>query len=950
MATVGTKGRLTYDHIHTFFSPALALMNRLAYPRKFAIISLVFALPLVLVMYLLISEINERIDFAQQELDGLAYLRPLRQLFEHVPQAKLLARSYAQGEIVMRPELIRKQAAIEADMAHLASAEQRLGPHLRTTGKFTVLQENWAFLRQQTLHLTASDNAHLYTQLLMDIQALLLHVGDTSNLILDPDIDTYYLMDSILLKLPEGQGLMARMRFLGADLVARQSLSTEAHAQLLMLTGLLQSNLQATQKGLETALRTPSGARLALSLAVPLQTVIDAVTAFLHTLQRDFIKAETLPNDPTLYLTSSTKALDASFILWERSANELERLLQARMDRFAQKRTLVTLFVALILLLVIYLWMAFYLAVMRTVAHLESAAHRMVHGDMAEMAPLETRDELGQVVTSFNTVASSLRKEWAQAREESARASAAETLLRESEARLRLIIDTALDAVIVMDAQSCILTWNPQATAMFGWSQDEAVGRSLTDTIIPLQYREAHVCGVQRFLALGEGPVLNTRIEITALHRDGHEFPVELAVAPAPAGGGQHTFSAFIRDITARKRAEEELHQAKDAAEVASQAKSEFLANMSHELRTPLNAIIGFSEVLLEKMFGELNTRQEDYLRDVLGSGQHLLSLINDILDLAKVEAGKMELELSIFDLRQVLEGSLVMVKERAQTHGVRLGLDIDPALSSLLGDERKVKQILFNLLSNAVKFTPKGGQVGIRAQMVDHAVEVAVWDTGVGIAPEDQQHIFAAFQQVQQARAGKSEGTGLGLTLTRQMIELHGGRIWVDSTPGQGSTFTFTLPLTGVAADPELPALRSDEPAFAQEDETSTGAVVLVIEDDPRAVDLLRIYLREAGYRLDLARDGAEGLAKIAQRRPDAIILDVLLPQMDGWTFLAHIKTDAATKDVPVIVVSIVDQREKGFALGAAEYLIKPIQKDALLQSLQSFGLQTSKSLTQSG
>jgi CheY-like chemotaxis protein len=249
---------------------------------------------------------------------------------------------------------------------------------------------------------------------------------------------------------------------------------------------------------------------------------------------------------------------------------------------------------------------------------------------------------------------------------------------------------------------------------------------------------------------------------------------------------------------------------------------------------------------------------------------------------------------------------------------------------------------VLFNLLSNAVKFTPNGGKVGIRARMVDGAVEVAVWDTGVGMAEEDQERIFAAFQQIERADEGKTEGTGLGLTLTKQLIALHGGSIWVDSTPGQGSTFTFMLPLTRATAEPMLPVLSVAEPP-AQEVDTSTSSVILVIEDDPRAADLLRIYLSEAGYRLDMAQNGAEGLEKIAQRRPEAVILDVLLPQMDGWTFLTQMKANATTKDIPVIVVSIVDQKEKGFALGAAEYLVKPIQKDTLLSMLRAFGLRSS-------
>jgi signal transduction histidine kinase len=229
--------------------------------------------------------------------------------------------------------------------------------------------------------------------------------------------------------------------------------------------------------------------------------------------------------------------------------------------------------------------------------------------------------------------------------------------------------------------------------------------------------------------------------------------------------------------------------------EAASRHKSEFLANMSHELRTPLNAIIGFSEVLTERMFGELNDKQDEYLKDIHASGQHLLSLINDILDLSKIEAGRMELERSDFDLPNAIENALILVRERASRRGIRLGSTIDGRLGVISGDERKVKQVLLNLLSNALKFTPEGGRVDVRARPHDGVAEVSVADTGVGIAPEDQDAVFEEFRQVGTADK-KAEGTGLGLALSRKFIELHGGKIWVKSQVGAGSTFTFTLPV----------------------------------------------------------------------------------------------------------------------------------------------------------
>jgi signal transduction histidine kinase len=257
------------------------------------------------------------------------------------------------------------------------------------------------------------------------------------------------------------------------------------------------------------------------------------------------------------------------------------------------------------------------------------------------------------------------------------------------------------------------------------------------------------------------------------------------------------TFAAQSALAIQNARLFQELEEKSRQLEVADRHKSEFLASMSHELRTPLNAVIGFSEVLLDRMFGELNPKQDEYLQDILTSGRHLLSLINDILDLAKIEAGRMELEVVDFHLPQAIDNSITLIRERASRRAITLGVEIDPRLGEIKGDERKVKQVLLNLLSNAVKFTPEGGQVGVQARFADGFAEISVTDTGVGIAPEDHEAVFEEFRQVGSDYAKKHEGTGLGLTLSRRFVELHGGKIWVKSQLGEGATFTFTLPVT---------------------------------------------------------------------------------------------------------------------------------------------------------
>jgi signal transduction histidine kinase len=256
------------------------------------------------------------------------------------------------------------------------------------------------------------------------------------------------------------------------------------------------------------------------------------------------------------------------------------------------------------------------------------------------------------------------------------------------------------------------------------------------------------------------------------------------------------TFAAQSALAIQNARLFQELEEKSRQLEVADRHKSEFLASMSHELRTPLNAVIGFSEVLLDRMFGELNPKQEEYLQDILTSGRHLLSLINDILDLAKIEAGRMELEVTDFNLPQAIENAITLIRERAARRAIELDVEIDPRLGDIKGDERKVKQVLLNLLSNAIKFTPEGGRVGVHAALADGFAEISVIDTGVGIAPEDHEAVFEEFRQVGSDYAKKHEGTGLGLTLSRRFVELHGGKIWVKSQLNQGATFTFTLPV----------------------------------------------------------------------------------------------------------------------------------------------------------
>ena len=369
----------------------------------------------------------------------------------------------------------------------------------------------------------------------------------------------------------------------------------------------------------------------------------------------------------------------------------------------------------------------------------------------------------------------------------------------------------------------------------------------------------------------------------------------------------------------------------------ASQHKSEFLASMSHELRTPLNAVIGFSEVLLERMFGELNERQEEYLQDILSAGRHLLALLNDILDLSKVEAGQMELEISSFDAADALAYSLSLVRERATQHRIALHLDARAEeLGHVRADELRFKQVMLNLLSNAVKFTPDGGTVTVTAQREPEGLVVTVKDTGVGIPEAEQQRIFDSFQQGGRS-VSKVEGTGLGLTVTKRIVELHGGRVWLESAPGRGSMFGFSLPQEASTA-PSVGARVDHEWAAAVDAGGTPDArpVVVVIEDDESSAELVAVHVGAAGLRPVVVRTGEEGIEAVRALRPAAVILDIRLPGMDGWDVLSVLKASPETAQTPVVVVSVLPQRGRGFALGAADYLVKPVGGDQLVAALE--------------
>ncbi len=663
----------------------------------------------------------------------------------------------------------------------------------------------------------------------------------------------------------------------------------------------------------------------------------------------------------------------------------------------------------------------------------------------------------------------------------------AEQALRKSEARTRLVIDTAISAVIGMDDKGIIIDWNAQAEQTFGWKRHEALGQEMANLIIPAVHRECHRRGLERFLETGAGPILNKRIEVTALHRNGAEFPIELAITPLKLENA-YTFTAFVVDITERKRAEEalrtseerlamtvqsshigiwdwniatnsvylspqwkaqlgyddaslandyqewatrihaddrrhveetlqsclsgaqqqfeyehrlrhrddsfrwilsrggvlrnadgvasrmvgihidttdrkrgeeELRAAKEVAEAASKSKSEFLANMSHEIRTPMNGVLGTTELLLNS---DLTDKQRHLASTVHRSGRTLLAIINDILDFSKIEAGKLEMESVGFDLSQVLSESLELFMEAARRKGLRLTQHTAEGVPLCLkGDPVRFRQVLMNLLSNAVKFTDSG-TVSLTTELVEstpHQVllRLSVTDSGIGIAPAARSRIFDAFSQADGSTTRRYGGTGLGLSIAKQLVLLMGGAITVESTPGSGSTFSFTAwldrqPLgesfpTGLTTHVLFPppysageqtANPTDSPScFSSkkvEEIPSSAGRILLAEDSPVNREVAVGMLESLGYQVTVAENGQQALLVANNDRIDMVLMDCQMPEMDGLTATIKIRqreVGVGRRRLPIIALTahaMQGDRDQCLAAGMDDYLTKPYSR----------------------
>jgi PAS domain S-box-containing protein len=526
--------------------------------------------------------------------------------------------------------------------------------------------------------------------------------------------------------------------------------------------------------------------------------------------------------------------------------------------------------------------------------------------------------------------------------------------LRDQQFYTRSLIESNIDALMMTDPQGIISDVNQQMMALTGRTRDELIGAPCKNFFTDATHADAAIKRV-----LTENKVSD--YELTVRAQNGAETVVSYNAATFYDRDRklQGVFAA-ARDVTERKRFEGTLQEKNIELEHASRMKTEFLATMSHELRTPLNAIIGFSEALKDGLMGQMSDTQHEYIGDIFTAGQHLLSLINDILDLSKVEAGMMALELDAVDLRNLLSNSLSIVREKAATQRIGLELEMGEDLDVVMLDTRKTKQIVYNLLSNAVKFSANGKRVTLRARRVARStvgtlpghwpvhsfpladneysefLEICVSDSGIGISSENMAKLFQAFSQIDSSLARKFEGTGLGLAMVKQLAELHGGAVAVASAEGQGARFAAWLPLRPV--DESDPISISNTGATATRETAPAERVALVVEDDDLAADLIRLRLEADGFTVLRAASAEAALLLAPQQILSLITLDIQLPGIDGWEFLRRIRSDSLLARVPVVVIAGLADRS--IPSSAAAVLQKPVSRAQLNASLVKLGL----------
>ena len=915
--------------------------------RKLAVVALTFAVPLALTTYFLLQEASTKIDFAQHEREGVRFLRPLSSVLVHVLEHR--------SAVETRADVSAAAARVDADLRDLHAADRALSRALDTDVRVASVAADWERVRKLPPEQALGPDG--YDSLVSRIRQLITHVGDASQLILDPDLDTYYIMDALLLRQPELAGQLSGLSGVVTRLPARE-LQPGERADVAARVALLQQTADSLRSDFEIAGQASKRPELVALLGPDVGATFDAVSGFNRLVTDSVVVSPTPPTTQARLLEGARAAHEAYARLWPQLLEREDALLEIRRDHHLAGRRFALELVLIVVAMSFALTLVVARRISRNVGAVASAAGELAEGDLNRRAEVRTSDEIGAMAGAFNAMAGRLQ-ETVETIEATVRERTSELEDRTRSLQLLQEVSSAANEATTTEEASRILLARVCAytawKAGHAWLVEEPERPGSARPVLLTSHPAARgLAGVTLDDTAARQAILARRRAWTPSRGAGDTpaggriaFPVILgrevaAVLEFDTGEPTEPPASLLHvmgdvgnqlgRVIERERAAAELQLSKEEAEVANQTKSAFLASMSHELRTPLNAIIGYSEILQEDLTDLGEDQMLSDVERIRGAGHHLLGLINDVLDLSKIEAGRMELFLETFDVRAMVDDVVATIRPLIDKKGNALAVTVPDDVGQMHADVTKVRQALFNLLSNATKFTESGT---IRLEVVredrqEPSLTFTVADDGIGMTPDQMEKLFQPFSQADSSTTRKYGGTGLGLVISRRFCRMMGGDITVAAEPGKGSTFTVRLP--AVVRDPDVVAATAGRVIAEEHPVAPDAASVLVIDDDPTVLDMLRRWLGREGYRVVTAGSGEEGLRLARESRPDAITLDVIMPGQDGWDLLGELKADPDLADVPVIMLTFTDQRALGLSLGAADYLTKPVDRDRLV------------------